>query len=157
MKSLEKLPSLTRENPYQQKREQEILDFIKSRYPVAELECFSPVTVGREVELYKKAVRQLRFKHKDKAKQLDHIVICIRKHKPHAIYDRWYVQEQRSEELPTIEIVRCKDCKHWQPQEYGVVEMPYCKFLGEREEIGLSIKLGNPDDFCSYGERIDNV
>lgn len=53
-------------------------------------------------------------------------------------------------------IVRCKDCKHWQPSEYGVVEQPYCKHLGYKEETGLDIQIGNENDYCSFGERKDN-
>ena len=46
---------------------------------------------------------------------------------------------------PTIEIVRCKDCKHYQPLDYS---RPY----------DCSIGLPNvmPTDYCSYGERKDD-
>lgn len=60
---------------------------------------------------------------------------------------------------PTVDavpVVRCKDCKHWQPSEYGVVEQPYCKYLGYIEETGLDICIGNENDFCSFGERKDD-
>ena len=50
-------------------------------------------------------------------------------------------------------IVRCKDCKYWQPSECGVVELPYCKHLGYKEETGLDIQIGNENDYCSFGER----
>lgn len=50
-------------------------------------------------------------------------------------------------------VVRCKDCKHWQPSKYGVVEQPYCKHLGYKEETGLDIQIGNENDYCSFGER----
>lgn len=53
-------------------------------------------------------------------------------------------------------IVRCKDCKYWQPSEYGVVEQPYCKHLGYKEETGLDIQIGNENDYCSVGERKDD-
>ena len=67
--------------------------------------------------------------------------------------------EQMVEKAPTIDavpVVRCKDCKHWQPSEYGVVEQPYCKHLGYKEETGLDIRIGNENDFCSFGERKDD-
>lgn len=53
-------------------------------------------------------------------------------------------------------VVRCKDCKHWQPSEYGAVEQPYCKHLGYKEETGLDIQIGNENDYCSFGERKDD-
>ena len=50
-------------------------------------------------------------------------------------------------ELPSVdavEVVRCKDCKHYSRNEmFGV---GYC--------YGAEKKL---DDFCSYGERKDNA
>lgn len=45
------------------------------------------------------------------------------------------------EEAPTaVELVRCRDCKHWSRGNYG-----YC-FV--HASYGMA-----PDDFCSYGER----
>ena len=49
---------------------------------------------------------------------------------------------QRIEEAPTIDIVRCKDCK-WYEKEWC-----YC---GLHNNADKDIK---PTDFCSYGERI---
>ena len=46
------------------------------------------------------------------------------------------------DKAPTIEIVRCKDCK------YGAIAYPlYC-----RNAKGLAA-IENEKDFCSYGER----
>ena len=45
------------------------------------------------------------------------------------------------------EIVRCKDCKHYE------VHKP--KVLENCERNGHIIPM-KPDDFCSYGERIEN-
>ena len=42
------------------------------------------------------------------------------------------------------EVVRCKDCKHYTPEEGG---KPLCALH--------SIAVAH-DDFCSYGERKDN-
>ena len=45
----------------------------------------------------------------------------------------------------TGEIVRCKDCKHCDPENY------HCDHY-----MGTVVPLSRkPDDFCSYGERKD--
>lgn len=48
-------------------------------------------------------------------------------------------------EAPSIDIVRCKECKWW------------LKNLTEDDEdeayLHCPIEDGKPDDFCSYGER----
>ena len=55
-------------------------------------------------------------------------------------------------ELPTVdavEVVRCKDCKHYDKTHLGNGDRRMCtKFLG--------LTIPKPDDFCSYGERKDN-
>ena len=53
------------------------------------------------------------------------------------------------QEAPTVdavEIVRCKDCKHYE------IHKP--KVLENCERNGYIIPM-KPDDFCSYGERKD--
>lgn len=57
-------------------------------------------------------------------------------------------------EVPTIEIIRCKDCKFCEKHEdYSPtpIEPPwcYCKNLWVMRETGFN-------DFCSYGERIES-
>ena len=47
---------------------------------------------------------------------------------------------------PTVEIVRCKDCKAWNRYEPTSVS-GRCGFL---------CKMRMDDDFCSYGERKNN-
>ena len=52
----------------------------------------------------------------------------------------------------TIEIVRCMDCKHYMPQkksEHWENRANYCNRL-------VRIKV-RPYDFCSYGERKNEV
>ena len=44
--------------------------------------------------------------------------------------------------VDAVEVVRCKDCK------------AYDKEVGYCEAMGFTCKM---DDFCSYGERKDNV
>ena len=48
------------------------------------------------------------------------------------------------------ELVRCKDCKYWQEQDYGVVEVSICTKGGDILEM-------DSNDFCSRGERMDEV
>ena len=52
---------------------------------------------------------------------------------------------QRIEEAPSIDIVRCKECR------WG---KPYSDKQLECDALGLG-GLKFPDDFCSYGERKD--
>ena len=48
-----------------------------------------------------------------------------------------------------VNVVRCKDCKHWGGETFGYV----CK-----EWSGISFKhYTEPNDFCSYGERKDKT
>ena len=49
--------------------------------------------------------------------------------------------------LPTIEIVRCKDCKH------GEYRGDFDNYLCD--QLGLG-SVNDADFFCSYGERKDN-
>ena len=59
------------------------------------------------------------------------------------------------EQIPTVdavEVVRCKDCKHWKPIHEHIPHMECNIFCGAYDH-------GYPtgaDDFCSYGERKDN-
>ena len=71
-----------------------------------------------------------------------------------------YVADILIEDAPTIdavEVVRCKDCKHWFPHTQ-------CGFDEDNDEYhdycGLLIPYDDyyaytrkPDDYCSYGER----
>ena len=56
----------------------------------------------------------------------------------------YILKEIRSivDEAPTVDIVRCKDCKHYRTRWYG-----FCDLIGN-ENIHRE-----DDDFCSYGER----
>jgi hypothetical protein len=51
-----------------------------------------------------------------------------------------------------IPVVRCKDCIHWYEQE-GVC----LKIYSDGAVSPYAWQDRNPDDFCSYGERKDNV
>ena len=68
-----------------------------------------------------------------------------------AEYDRVHVGEPGKarkliEDAPTVEaveIVRCRDCKHCDPENY------HCDhYMGTVAPLRRK-----PDDFCSYGER----
>ena len=63
MKPLESLPKIKSDtNPFQEQRIQEILDFWESGAEYCELTKYSDVTIGREIELYKRAVRYARHR-----------------------------------------------------------------------------------------------
>ena len=59
-----------------------------------------------------------------------------------------YVDEKQIADAPTVdavEVVRCMDCKHCDPENY------HCD-----HPMGTAAPLKRkPDDFCSYGERKD--
>ena len=63
--------------------------------------------------------------------------------------DIMYIDKQetaaRIREIPSIDIVRCKECKHW--QDWGNGDTHCCCLDGGIGSL--------PDDFCSYGERKD--
>ena len=46
--------------------------------------------------------------------------------------------------VDAVEVVRCRDCKHYKPDEYECG----CDFAG-------GLPYVKADDFCSYGERRD--
>ena len=59
----------------------------------------------------------------------------------------WNGMVRLLEKAPTVdavEVVRCRDCKHYKPDEYKCG----CDFAG-------GLPYVKADDFCSYGERRD--
>lgn len=48
-------------------------------------------------------------------------------------------------------LIRCKDCKYWQDQKEGIVEVPICKYDCRHGRIGV-IMIMNADDYCSRAE-----
>ena len=57
----------------------------------------------------------------------------------------WNGMVRLLEKAPTVdavEVVRCRDCKHYKPDEYECG----CDFAG-------GLPYVKADDFCSYGER----
>ena len=57
----------------------------------------------------------------------------------------------RKDEYPSIDIVRCKECKHRVVEEQSWGEYnEYCDLWCDGNGYWASV---NADDFCSYGER----
>lgn len=51
--------------------------------------------------------------------------------------------------VDAVEVVRCKDCRHWSGRKYNVHIngfLPWCGFSALQREA---------NDYCSYGERKD--
>ena len=62
-----------------------------------------------------------------------------------------YVDAKQISEVPTVnavEVVRCKDCKHYRPQKKSAHWENRANYCGRM----VTIKV-QPYDFCSYGER----
>lgn len=51
--------------------------------------------------------------------------------------------------VDAVEVVRCKDCKHWDSKTW------FCDIHSKFECYGLSWNMFSANDFCSYGERKD--
>lgn len=49
-----------------------------------------------------------------------------------------------------VEVVRCKDCKHWRHETDGMIDHYECAVFCGCYGKGY---LTGADDFCSYGER----
>ena len=45
-----------------------------------------------------------------------------------------------------VEVIRCKDCKHYKKINYDDISQNTCEITTKRQQ---------PYDFCSYGERMD--
>lgn len=56
----------------------------------------------------------------------------------------------RTDPVDAVEVVRCKDCKHW---EYEYDDVGLC--VTDVPDIDGVERVA--DDFCSYGERRDNA
>ena len=77
----------------------------------------------------------------------------IIKHRaPYDYYDDGYIDAvERIEEwleqntVDAVEVVRCKDCKHYMLWEDSDDKKTCAKSIG--------LMVSDPDDFCSYGEK----
>ena len=54
--------------------------------------------------------------------------------------------------VDAVEVVRCKDCKHWNHMEDGIGDCTNLRF----HLTGHADPTMGADDFCSCGERKDN-
>ena len=66
-----------------------------------------------------------------------------------------YVDAKQISEVPTVnavEVVRCKDCKHYRPQKKSA----HCENRANYCNRIVTIKV-RPYDFWSYGERKNEV
>ena len=55
-------------------------------------------------------------------------------------YTYRYVSEHQIDTAPSIDIIRCRECKYWNMVSNGCMRNP-------------SVEGWQADDFCSYGER----
>lgn len=73
--------------------------------------------------------------------------MCGAEHKQLA---EWLQELKQYREQPTVdavEVVRCKDCKHYKDWDDGNVT---CKLWTDQYDTGTE-----PDAFCSFGEKMD--
>ena len=62
---------------------------------------------------------------------------------------RDYVMFHEIDSAPSIDIVRCKECKHWERLNYEAPKEGWCD-----DQMPYSDgRWVDADDFCSYGER----
>jgi hypothetical protein len=64
----------------------------------------------------------------------------------------WSEIENIINSAPSIEIVRCKDCKYWVQE--GNESFGYAMFCNHDCSLGGQ-GIKNPDGFCNYGEVRD--
>lgn len=66
-----------------------------------------------------------------------------------AMYRKLCEAEIAIGKLPSADVVRCKDCKHY--------DMGVClKIYSDGNVHSAAWQSRNPDDYCSYGERKEN-
>lgn len=53
-------------------------------------------------------------------------------------------------------LTRCKDCKFWQPQEEGIVEVPICARPQNKFDKMPFVMIAGSDDYCSKAVRKDD-
>ena len=66
-----------------------------------------------------------------------------------------WVKDEFIDSEPTVEpeIIRCRDCKYWQDQEEGVVEVPICARPGNKYEKHPFVMIAGAEDYCSFAKR----
>ena len=71
-----------------------------------------------------------------------HIDVCITAARMHVDHCNDYIDAEN-----TVEVVRCKDCIHWDS------ETGWCYKHSRFYNGGMCWDMFNDDDFCSFGER----
>ena len=58
-------------------------------------------------------------------------------------------------DLPSAqpEIIHCRECKYWQDQEEGIVEVSICARPQNKLERLPMVMIINGDGYCSFAER----
>lgn len=54
-------------------------------------------------------------------------------------------------EMPTVDIVRCKDCKYW--NKHHLVDIYVCSIHNKEGQYPYLLFEMNADDFCSRGDK----
>lgn len=65
------------------------------------------------------------------------------------------VEIEDASDADVVEVVRCKDCKHYKPGKH-FDDIPFCYRLKGKDGKPVGYNF-SPDDFCSRGERRDDV
>lgn len=50
-------------------------------------------------------------------------------------------------------LIRCRDCKFWQDQEHGVIEVPICARPQKKDEKLPFVMMIDGNGYCSFAER----
>ena len=80
-----------------------------------------------------------------------HERVCVIKAFPDAFENTQWEKEpcDHFKDADVVEVVRCKDCKHWCIQEGNDINQSY---FCSRDKMWC-MPTREADDFCSYGER----
>ena len=89
------------------------------------------------IEKFTAEAKKIAAKDKDFAQALMYVVTCL----------------DIAPAVDAVEVVRCKDCKHYQYGEF-FTDIKFCCRLNSK---GKTMRYNFADDeFCSYGERRDD-
>lgn len=74
---------------------------------------------------------------------------------PSAMADTLLEAADAIERMPTIDIVRCGECRYGDPEHRGYEESTYCEgvLMCRNAEYGGNTLGVLPDHFCGFGER----
>ena len=64
---------------------------------------------------------------------------------------------EKIENAPTVDVVRCKDCKWYKESKYSELRpMRFCYRLRNNDGVRVGYNW-DENDFCSYGERKEDA